>query len=210
MTSGDPTGAFGSAYIASDGSSGEITWSGGQHIAGNLVAEPGVKVPNADTLASGVDGQTDLAADLTAAVSEINALASTIDSAACTDTLTDGTALYGTFDTTNKNVICFSGNKDVDLKNPVTLTGSGSHTVYIKVDRLSFSSTFTVVPPLSVDQIVWYIQTAGSTVAGRGEISGTILAPLSSVDLSKSQVTGSVLGGKDIKLSKGSSVGCPP
>ena len=203
MTGGDPTGTFGSVCVAGTGTLNGV--SGGQHIAGNYLAEPGATTPG--DVADFTDGEVVLDADLSTAIGEANSLATTIAAASCTHTLTDGDDLYGIFDTTNKNVICFTAN-DIVLNSHITLTGSGTHPVYIKMQKLTFSSTFTIMPPLRVDQVVWYL-TAGDTASGSGEISGTILHTGGKVDLSDAVVTGSIIGAGDIKLTGSSSVGCP-
>jgi len=183
--------------------------SGGQHIYGNYLAEPGA--PDPGDISADVDGEIVLDADLSTAVGQINDLRTTIGAAACTDTLTNGDDLYGIFDTTNKHVICFTVT-DIDLQSHITLTGSGTHPVYIKMKKLTFGSTFTIAPPLRVDQVIWYLGDDGDTVSGTGEISGIILAPAAKVDIkgSTAKITGTIIAGKDIKLTGSASVGCPP
>jgi len=208
MTGGNPTGAFGSVCLVGTGATiGSM--SGGQRIRGNYLAEPDAVTPT--NIGTFVDGEVVVDADLSTATVQINNLRTTIGAAACTDTLTNGNDLYGVFDTTNKHVICFSVT-DIDLKSHITLTGSGAHTVYIKMKKLIFGSTFSIAPPLRVDQVIWYLGEDGDTVTGTGEISGIILAPAAKVDIkgTTAKVTGTIIAGKDIKLTGSASVGCPP
>lgn len=221
---GDPTGVDGNLCMAAES---ELSMSGGQIITGTAFLDPLIaKVPSDLTTRAGAV----VVEDQSAAVLEVAAKASELDGLVC-DVVFDDLKVDSsqTWNVTDFNplggeaVVCVDGEMKVSGTGTVlTLTGAAGDSFVFRVGEAFKVNGAKIVAaaPLSAGDLLYYLPGRGKDIAFSGgggglscckaAIDGTILAPERKIALSPGRVNGQVVSGRDISLSSGSLVSCPP